>query len=52
MFGRGRNIGFWVAIGIGAGAIFGASTDAIGFWMAGGAVVGAIIGAFLPRRRS
>ena len=51
MFGRGRNIGIWAAIGIGAGAIIGVSSEVIG-WMAVGAVVGAIIGAVKPKPRS
>ncbi len=52
MFGRGRNIGIWAAIGIGGAAVIGVSTEVIGFWMAAGAVVGAIIGAVMPKRRS
>ena len=52
MFGRVKSIGIWAAIGIGAGAIIGVSSEVIGFWMAVGAVVGAIIGAVKPKPRS
>ena len=50
--GRGGNIGFWVAIGIGAGAIIGVSTEVIGGWIFAGALVGALVGAIVPKRRS
>ncbi len=52
MFGRGRIIGFWLAIGISAGAIIGAGTGNIGGWIIAGALVGAVVGVLIPKRRS
>ena len=51
-FGRGGNIGFWVAIGIGGGAIIGAGVGNISGWIIAGALVGALVGAIVPKRRS
>ena len=43
---------FWVAIGIGWGAIIGAGAGNISGWTIAGALVGALVGAIMPKRRS
>lgn len=44
------NLGLWIAMGVGVGAVFGVAMDNLGIGVAIGIAVGAAMGAVMNRR--